>query len=99
MTVTNSGAAAPADRPSPPTGRPFASDIYRVSVSVDGAGWEADVQNALVAVKAGESIDVPVHVAVTRGHTHGAGESHGRRGVGERSGANGRGLHGRVLFQ
>ena len=38
----------------------FASDIYRVSVSVDGAGWEADVQNALVAIKAGESARVPV---------------------------------------
>ena len=28
--------------------------------SVEGAGWEADVQNALVAVKAGESARVPV---------------------------------------
>jgi M6 family metalloprotease-like protein len=45
VTVNNTGAAA---------------DIYRVSVSVDGAGWEADVQNALVAAKAGESAQVPV---------------------------------------
>ena len=38
-----------------------------MSVSVEGAGWGADVQNALVAVKAGESARVPVHV--TRGAT------------------------------
>ena len=37
----------------------FASDIYRVSVIVEGAGWEADVQNALVAVAAGQSARVP----------------------------------------
>lgn len=38
----------------------FASDIYRVSVAVEGAGWQADVQNALVAVRVGESAQVPV---------------------------------------
>jgi len=61
VTVTNSGAAG---TNAGHTGRPpvaaFASDIYRVSVSVEGAGWEADVQNALVAVKAGDSARVPV---------------------------------------
>jgi M6 family metalloprotease-like protein len=61
VTVTNSGAA-----PASVTGHTaapvtmFASDIYRVSVSVEGGGWEADVQNALVAVKAGDSTRVPV---------------------------------------
>jgi hypothetical protein len=40
----------------------FASDIYRVAVTVEGAGWQADVQNALVAVKVGESARVPVFV-------------------------------------
>ena len=61
VTVTNTGTA-----PATLTGQgaalatAFAGDIYRVSVSVEGAGWEADVQNALVAVKAGESARVPV---------------------------------------
>src|SRR4029450_11239746 len=40
----------------------FASDIYRVTITVDGAGWQADVQNAVVAVKVGESVRVPVFV-------------------------------------
>lgn len=38
----------------------FAADIYRVSVTVEGAGWHADVQNALVAVEAGRSAAIPV---------------------------------------
>jgi hypothetical protein len=61
VTVTNTGAAGTNEGH---TGRPpvaaFASDIYRVSASVEGDGWQADVQNALVAVKAGESARVPV---------------------------------------
>ena len=61
VTVTNSGAApATVGRPRGAPAAAFASDIYRVSVTVEGAGWEADVQNALVAVKAGESARVPV---------------------------------------
>ena len=61
VTVTNSGSAAEGvtGHPGAPASA-FASDIYRVSVSVDGAGWEAGVQNALVAVPAGESARVPV---------------------------------------
>jgi hypothetical protein len=62
VTVANTGSApagAPAGHPGAPA-TAFASDIYRVSVTVDGAGWEAAVQNALVAVKAGESAQVPV---------------------------------------
>jgi M6 family metalloprotease-like protein len=63
LTVTNSGAAAgaAAGHPAAPSAA-FSSDIYRVSVSVDQAGWEADVRNALVAVRAGESARVPVFV-------------------------------------
>jgi len=62
VTVSNTGAApvaAPAGHPGAPASA-FASDIYRMSVSVDGAGWDAGVQNALVAVKAGASARVPV---------------------------------------
>ncbi|OFW07082.1 MAG: hypothetical protein A3H96_13765 [Acidobacteria bacterium RIFCSPLOWO2_02_FULL_67_36] len=63
VTVTNTGAA-----PDRVAGHPgaavaaFASDIYRVSVSLEGSGWEAGVQNALVAIQAGASARVPVFV-------------------------------------
>ena len=61
VTVANSGAAAVGVIGHPGAqASAFASDIYRVSVSVDGAGWEAGVQNALVAIPAGESAGVPV---------------------------------------
>jgi len=39
-----------------------------VSVSVEGDGWQADVQNALVAVRAGESMRVPVFARPTTGN-------------------------------
>jgi hypothetical protein len=71
VTLRNTGAAAPSRTPSPhpaPEAAPYLlSDIYRVSVSVDRPDWSAALQNALVAVKFGESIAVPVHV--TRGAT------------------------------
>ena len=35
-------------------------DIYRLSVTATGTGWTPHLQNALVAVKFGESLDVPV---------------------------------------
>jgi M6 family metalloprotease-like protein len=61
VTIANAGAApaAAAGHPNAPR-EMFASDIYRIDVTVDGAGWAADVQNALVAVRAGESVRVPV---------------------------------------
>ena len=40
-----------------------------MNVVVEGAGWEAGVQNALVAVKAGESARVPVFARRTSGTT------------------------------
>jgi CheY-like chemotaxis protein len=46
--LTNTGGAAAAD-----AGAHFGSDVYRLSVSVDGRGWTAGLQNALAAVKAG----------------------------------------------
>ncbi len=62
LTVTNTG-SAPASAPAGHAHAPasaFDNDIYRVTVSVEGAGWQAGVQNALVAVKAGQSARVPV---------------------------------------
>lgn len=38
-------------------------DIYRLSVEVEGPGCSAQLRNALVAVKFGESIPVPVYLA------------------------------------
>ncbi len=39
------------------------SDIYRLSVSADGNGWSADLQNTLAAVKFGGEQSVPVFVS------------------------------------
>jgi M6 family metalloprotease-like protein len=36
------------------------SDVYRVSISVAGQGWFADVRSALVALKFGEASPVPI---------------------------------------
>ena len=69
VTVRNTGAAS-ASAPAGHTRAPkptFDSDIYRVSVAVEGAGWEAGVQSSLVAVKAGESARVPVFARRTSG--------------------------------
>ena len=62
VTVRNTGSTTAGNGTAHP-GAPaiaFAHDIYRVSVAVEGDGWVADVQNALVAVRAGESASVPV---------------------------------------
>jgi len=37
-------------------------DIYRVSVSSDSPGWSGQLRNALVAVKFGESVAIPVYI-------------------------------------
>ena len=70
VTVTNTGAApsgAPAGHASAPV-TAFERDIYRVSVTVEGAGWEAAVQNGLVALEAGASARVPVYARRTSGN-------------------------------
>ena len=51
------------------TGPASSTDIYRVSVEVEGAGWQAAVQNALLALKAGESARVPVFAWRAQGTT------------------------------
>jgi M6 family metalloprotease-like protein len=38
------------------------SDVYRLSVSATGNGWNAELPNALATAKAGETVDVPVFV-------------------------------------
>jgi hypothetical protein len=46
------------------------SDVYRLSVTAEGAGWSASLPNALVTAPAGGSASVTVHV--TRGSGAGA---------------------------
>jgi hypothetical protein len=41
------------------------NDVYRLSASVEGAGWEAQLYNALATAKAGRDVDVPVFVTRT----------------------------------
>jgi hypothetical protein len=60
--VTNSGtpAAPPATAHPGAPAAAFDRDLYRVSVAVEGDGWTAQLQNALVAIRAGASATVPV---------------------------------------
>ena len=71
FTLKNTGTAAeidPAVHPSG-TGAYLNSDIYRLSVSVEGKGWTARILNGLAAVAAGSSRQITVYV------TPGAGSS------------------------
>lgn len=43
------------------------SDVYRISTSVEGEGWSAELQNELAAVPAGETAMVPVHAVFAGG--------------------------------
>ncbi len=60
FTLTNTGAAGS-------SAAPYNQDLYRLSVSVDGAGWNAQLANALSAVPFGATATVPVYVAAGRG--------------------------------
>jgi M6 family metalloprotease-like protein len=68
VTVRNTGAAARVDPALHPqdTSPHVTSDIYRVSLTIEGEGWAADLPNALLALKPGESAKVPVSVMRTR---------------------------------
>lgn len=69
FTLKNTGEAAqtdPALHPQDATAY-LQDDIYRLSVSVSGRGWRAQLQNALAAVKFGEAQSVPVYVAAGAG--------------------------------
>ena len=64
FTLTNTGTRAttsPDLHPQDAT-RYLDADIYRLSVTVQGQGWAADLQNVLATVPAGESRSVPVFV-------------------------------------
>ena len=62
FTLRNTG--APAEKaPSPHLNR----DVYRLSVSVQGTGWSAQLLNALAAAQFGDSQSIPVYVTRTLG--------------------------------
>jgi hypothetical protein len=65
VTIRNTGASAavPAEA-HPQDAAPFlSSDMYRLALSVDGAGWTSELTNALAGVKFGEPATIPVHVS------------------------------------
>lgn len=43
------------------------SDVYRVQVDMDGAGWSLTQPYEIVAARAGETVDVPLHLLKTGG--------------------------------
>jgi M6 family metalloprotease-like protein len=64
VTIRNTGKASPVSasvHPQDATAH-VGGDVYRLSLAIDGEGWEAGVANALVALRPGESTTVPVHV-------------------------------------
>jgi hypothetical protein len=48
------------------------NDVFRLSASVTGTGWTAQISNALASVKAGSAISVPVRVRRTAGSSESA---------------------------
>ncbi len=72
LTNTGEAAATPADAHPEDAERFLRNDIYRLSASVEGEGWEASLYNALATAKFGRAVDVPVFV--TRGAT-GSGQA------------------------
>ena len=60
--LRNTGSVAPIDAAHPEDVSAFVgSDVYRLSASADGKGWSAELPNALAAVRAGSSAEVPVN--------------------------------------
>jgi M6 family metalloprotease-like protein len=62
MTVSNTGAPAGGT-----AAGPHGSDVYRLSVAIEGDGWRADLNNALAALRFGDKGQVPVQVTRASG--------------------------------
>jgi M6 family metalloprotease-like protein len=62
--LTNSGVDAPTDPALHPQDETafLHNDIYRLTVASAGAGWSAQLRNALATARFGDSVDVPVYV-------------------------------------
>jgi hypothetical protein len=50
----------------------YASDVYRISSSVDGAGWDVHLPYEVTAAAAGETVSVPVYATANEGATESA---------------------------
>ncbi len=61
--LTNTGTLAPVDSAHPRRrDAVFNADVYRLSATIDGEGWSADLVNEFAALPFGESTDVPVYI-------------------------------------
>jgi hypothetical protein len=61
--LTNTGVGAPIDSVHPRRrDSAFDFDVYRLSVTVEGTGWTAELANDFAAVSFGASVDVPAYV-------------------------------------
>lgn len=61
--LLNTGRTAPAQGQHPEdVSRYLNNDVYRVSASVNGRNWSVQVPNELATAKAGQLVQVPVHV-------------------------------------
>jgi M6 family metalloprotease-like protein len=61
--LTNTGAAAATPNVHPQDASAYLnSDIYRLSTSVSGTGWNAYLKNAFATAKFGDSVNVPVYI-------------------------------------
>ncbi len=69
FTLKNTGAAAETDPAAHPqdAGAFLGADVYRLSVSVEGEGWDARLLNGLAAVEFGRSRRIPVYVSRDEG--------------------------------
>jgi len=69
FTLKNTGEAAETDPALHPSDANvyLDSDVYRLSVSVEGEGWTAQLLNSLAAVEFGESQPVTVYVSKEEG--------------------------------
>jgi M6 family metalloprotease-like protein len=61
--LTNTGAAAATPNVHPQDASAYlSSDIYRLSASATGTGWNAYLKNAFASAKFGDSVKVPVYI-------------------------------------
>ncbi|HWK27240.1 MAG TPA: M6 family metalloprotease domain-containing protein [Solirubrobacter sp.] len=61
--LTNTGAAAATPNVHPQDASAYLnSDVYRLTASASGTGWNAYVKSALTTAKFGESVHVPVYI-------------------------------------
>jgi hypothetical protein len=69
--LTNTGAEAPPAGAHPEDVSAYLNaDVYRLSASLSGEGWNAQLYNALATAEFGETTDVPVYVTRTPGSSN-----------------------------